>query len=197
MPRRMLICCRPCRRNSKQAMAELITIARPYAEAAFRLAREKAAFDPWSEMLRLLDIVVQDERVARCLGDPKVSGQQLESLILGVCGEQLDGAGRNFVQVLVHNDRLTVVPAIRALFEQLRLAHEGVLEAQIHSAFAIDNAQVDVLVRKLESKYQRTVRAEVSVDPQLIGGVKIVVGDKVFDATVRGKLDAMSAALTR
>jgi F-type H+-transporting ATPase subunit delta len=79
----------------------------------------------------------------------------------------------------------------------LRLAQEGVLEAQIHSAFSIDTAQVDELVRKLESKYQRKVRAQVSVDPQLIGGVKIVVGDKVFDATVRGKLDAMSAALTR
>ena len=178
-------------------MAELVTIARPYAEAAFRLAREKSAFDQWSEMLRLLDMIVEDERVARCIGDPKVSGQQLEGLVRGICGEQLDGAGRNFVQVLVHNDRLTAVPAIRELFEQLRLEHEGVLEAKIHSAFAIDSAQVDELVRKLESKYQRKVRAEVSVDPQLIGGVKIVVGDKVFDATVRGKLDAMSAALTR
>jgi F-type H+-transporting ATPase subunit delta len=79
----------------------------------------------------------------------------------------------------------------------LRLEHEGVLEAQIHSAFAIDDAQVNELVKKLESKYQRKIRAEISVDPRLIGGVKIVVGDKVFDATVRGKLDAMSAALTR
>jgi F-type H+-transporting ATPase subunit delta len=178
-------------------MAETITIARPYAEAAFRLAREKNAFEQWSGMLRLLDIVVRDERVARCIGDPKVSSQQLEGLILGICGEQLDGAGRNFVQVLIHNDRLAVVPAIHALFGQLRLAHEGVLEAHIHSAFAIDSAQADELVRKLESRYQRKVRAEVSIDPQLIGGVKIVVGDKVFDATVRGKLDAMSAALTR
>lgn len=178
-------------------MAELVTIARPYAEAAFRLAREKSAFDQWSAMLRLLDIIVQDERVARSLGDPNVSGQQLEGLILGICGEQLDGAGRNFVQILVHNDRLIALPAIRELFEQLRLEHEGVLEAQIHSAFAIDGTQVNDLVKKLEAKYQRKVRAEVSVDPQLIGGVKIVVGDKVFDATVRGKLDAMSAALTR
>ncbi len=178
-------------------MAETITIARPYAEAAFRLARENAALDQWSGMLRLLDLVVQDERVARCVGDPNVSGRELEGLILGICGEQLDGAGRNFVQVLVHNDRLTAVPAVRALFEQMRLEHEGVLEAKIHSAFAIDDAQVNQIVSKLETKYQRKVRAEVSVDPQLIGGVKIVVGDKVFDATVRGKLDAMSAALTR
>ena len=178
-------------------MAEAITIARPYAEAAFRLARETKSFDRWSEMLNLLDTVVRDARVEARIGDPNVSGQQLENLILGICGAQLDGAGRNFVQLLVSNDRLTVVPEIRALFEQLKLEHEGVLETEIHSAFAIDAAQVDQLVRKLETKYQRKVRAEVVVDPQLIGGVKIVVGDKVFDATVRGKLDAMAAALTR
>ena len=178
-------------------MAETITIARPYAEAAFRLAEETSAFDQWSGMLRLLDIVVRDERVALSIADPNVTGQQLEGLILGICGEQLNGAGRNFVQVLVHNDRLSVVPEIRTLFEQLKLAHEGVLETKIYSAFAIDSAQVEQLVRKIESKYQRKVRAQVSIDPQLIGGVKIVVGDKVFDATVRGKLDAMSAALTR
>ena len=178
-------------------MAETATLARPYAEAAFRLARETKSFDRWSEMLRLLDIVVRDARVAHCIGDPNVSGRRLEGLILGICDGQLEVAGQNFVQVLVHNDRLTVVPAIRALFEQLKLEHEGVLETEIYSAFAIDAAQVDQLVRKLESKYQRKVRAKVIVDPQLIGGVKIVVGDKVFDATVRGKLDAMSVALTR
>ncbi|MDB5811071.1 MAG: synthase subunit delta [Betaproteobacteria bacterium] len=178
-------------------MAEIITIARPYAEAVFRLAREKSAFDQWSQMLKLLDMVVTDERVARSITDPNVTAQQVEGLVLGVCGEQLDGAGRNFVQVLVQNDRLMVVPEIRALFEQLKLEHEGVLETEIHSAFAIEPAQVEQMVRKIEAKYQRKVRAEVRIDPQLIGGVKIVVGDKVFDATVRGKLDAMSAALTR
>ena len=178
-------------------MAEITTIARPYAEAAFRLAREQQTFGRWSEMLRLIDLVVRDERVARCISDPNVSAQQLEQLVLGVGGEQLDGAGRNFVQVLISNDRLVAVPAIVELFEQLRREHEGVLEAQIYSAFAIDGAQVDLLVKKLESKYQRKVRAQVSIDAQLIGGVKIVIGDKVFDATVRSKLDAMSAALIR
>lgn len=178
-------------------MADTVTVARPYAEATFRLARETSSLDKWSGMLRLLDTVVSDERVARHVGDPNVSGPQLEGMLLGICGEQLDGAGRNFVQMLVHNDRVTLIPAIRALFEGLKLEHEGVLETEIFSAFAMDGAQVDELVRKLEAKYQRKVRAKVSVDQDLIGGVKIVVGDKVFDATVRGRLDAMSAALTR
>jgi len=89
-----------------------------------------------------------------------------------------------------------VVPEMRALFEDLKREHEGLLEAQISSAFALDDEQKIRLVRRLETKYQRKVSAQVSVDPQLIGGVKIVVGDKVLDATVRGKLDAMAAALT-
>ena len=178
-------------------MAETVTIARPYAEAAFKLAHEVNRLEPWSQMLELLELVVGDAEVARCVGDPNVSAQQMESLILGVCGERLDGAGRNFVQVLVHNDRLALMPEIRAMFEALRLAQEGVVEAEIYSAFAIDDAQVAQLVNKLESKYQRKVSAQVIVDPALIGGIKIVVGDKVVDATVRGKLDAMSAALIR
>ncbi len=178
-------------------MAETVTIARPYAEAAFKLAREKNQLEAWSETLHLLDLVVQDAAVARCIGDPNVSTEQLQSLILGVCGDKLDAAGRNFVQVLEQNNRLAMLPEIRTMFDALRLEHEGVLEAEIHSAFAIDDAQVAQLVKKLESKYQRKVRAQVSVDAKLIGGIKIVVGDNVVDATVRGKLDAMSAALIR
>ncbi len=177
-------------------MAETVTIARPYAEAAFRLAREQGALDRWSQMLHFLEVVVQDESVARGIVDPNLTGRQLESLVLGVCGEQLDGAGRNFVQVLVDNDRLGVVPAIRTLFEALKREQEGVLEVQITSAFALDDEQQSRLVSRLEAKYQRKVSAQVSVDPQLIGGVKIVVGDKVLDASVRGKLDAMAVALT-
>lgn len=178
-------------------MAETITIARPYAEAAFKLAREKNQLEAWSKMMVLLDLVVRDAAVARCIRDPNVSAEKLQGLILGVCGEQLDGAGRNFVQVLQHNNRLSLLPEIRAMFDALRLEHEGVLEAEIHSAFAMDDAQVAQLVKKLENKYQRKVRAQVSVDAKLIGGIKIVVGDKVVDATVRGRLDAMSAALIR
>jgi F-type H+-transporting ATPase subunit delta len=177
-------------------MAELVTIARPYAEAVFRLARDKGNLAGWSDMLALVAAVVADSRVEGCIGNPNVSAKQLEGLILGVAGDRLDGAGRNFVQVLVQNDRIGLIPEIRALYEALRREHEGALDVKIYSALPVTDEQTARLVARLEKSHKRTVRAAVEVDKNLIGGVRIVVGDKVLDATVRGKLDAMAAALT-
>lgn len=177
-------------------MAELVTIARPYAEAAFRLARDTAALARWSDALALLDAVVVDPEVQRRIGDPNVSAQQLEGLILGVTGDRIDGAARNLVQVLIQNGRLELMPQIRTLYEVLRQEHEGVLEVRFVSALPIADEQLRALVARLEQKYKRKVSARVDLDPQLIGGVRAIVGDKVIDATVRGQLDAMAAALT-
>ena len=177
-------------------MAELATIARPYAEAAFRLALEGSALQHWSDMLELIEAVVSDEQVASRIGDPNVNEHGLESLILGSLGDRLDGSGRNFVQVLVQNGRLQVVPQIRGLYEELKRDHEGVLEAKIISALPVGDDQVRPLLDALEKKYGRKVSAQIEVDPELIGGARIIIGDKVIDATVRGRLDAMAAALT-
>lgn len=178
-------------------MAELDTIARPYAEAAFRLAREQSALEPWSEALALLEVVVQEPRVRALIGDPKLGRSELERLILGVAGDELPGHARNLVQVLLDNDRLELVPQVRSLYEALRREHESVIEAQIVAARPITDEQLGALVARLEATHQRRVRAKVEIDPDLIGGIKIVVGDKVIDATVRGKLDEMAAALSR
>jgi F-type H+-transporting ATPase subunit delta len=177
-------------------MAEPITVARPYAEAVFKLASEGNALALWSDAIANLDGVVADARVQACISDPKVSAQQLEGLVLGVVGDKLSGDARNFVQVLVQNNRLELMPLIRSHFEALKREKEGVLEAKIISALQMNDDQVKQLVAQLESKYKRKVTAQVETDASLIGGVKIVVGDKVIDATVRGKLDAMAAALT-
>jgi F-type H+-transporting ATPase subunit delta len=176
-------------------MAEPVTVARPYAEAVFKLASEGNALAAWSDAIANIAGVVADSRVQACISDPNVSAQQLEGLVLGVVGDKLSGEARNFVQVLVHNNRLDLMPLIRVHFEALKREQEGVLEAKIISALPMNDAQVNQLVAQLESKYQRKVTAQVETDASLIGGVKIVIGDKVIDATVRGKLDAMAAAL--
>jgi F-type H+-transporting ATPase subunit delta len=177
-------------------MAEPVTVARPYAEAVFKLAAEHNALAAWSDAIANIDGVVADSRVQACISDPKVSAQQLEALVLGVIGDKLSGDARNFVQVLVQNSRLDLMPLIREHYEALKREKEGVLEARIISALPMSDEQVKQLVAQLETKYQRKVTAQVETDASLIGGVKIVVGDKVIDATVRGKLDAMAAALT-
>ena len=177
-------------------MAEPVTVARPYAEAVFKLAVEGNALAAWSDAIANIDGVVADARVQACISDPKVSAQQLEGLVLGVVGDKLSGDARNFVQVLVQNGRLDLMPLIRTHFEALKREKEGVLEAKIISALPMNDAQVKQLVVQLETKYQRRVTAQVETDASLIGGVKIVIGDKVIDGTVRGKLDAMAAALT-
>ena len=178
-------------------MAELITVARPYAEAAFRLAVDGGKLAQWSDMLQLVEGIVENPDFAARIGDPNVDEQALEGLILGALGDRLDGHGRNLVQVLVQNGRLELVPQIRALYEDLRREHEGIVEARVISALPIDEAQVKPLLAALESKYGRKVSAQVEVDRSLIGGARIVIGDKVIDATVRGKLDAMATALAK
>lgn len=178
-------------------MAEPVTIARPYAEAAFRLARDSGTLAAWSDMLAMLDAVMADERVRAVIDDPNVTPQTLEAFILGVAGDRLDGAARNLVQMLVQNGRLELLAHIRNLYEELRREHEGVLEVRILTALPMSDEQVRGLVARLEAKHQRKVSAMVETDPNLIGGVRLLMGDKVIDATVRGKLDAMAAALTQ
>lgn len=178
-------------------MAELVTIARPYAEAAFTLAVENRNLGGWSGMLALLESVLMDKDVAQHVADPNVDDRALESLLLGLLGDKLDGQGRNFLQVLVQNGRLTLLSQIRELYEELRREHEGVLEAQITSAMPVSDEQLRDLVATLEKKYGRKVTAHVDVDRDLIGGARIMVGDKMIDATVRGRLDAMALALAQ
>jgi F-type H+-transporting ATPase subunit delta len=177
-------------------MAEPVTVARPYAEAAFKLASEKSNLSGWSQMLALLAVVARDPQMQARISNPNVSAQQVEALILSITGDKIDGLGRNFIQVLAHNRRLELLPQICDLFEALRREHDGVLKATIVSALPVNDEQTKQLVARLEAKYQRKISAQVEVDPQLIGGVRIMVGDKVIDATVRGRLDAMAAALT-
>jgi F-type H+-transporting ATPase subunit delta len=178
-------------------MAELATIARPYAEAVFRLAKEKNGLPAWSDALALVVTIYQDPQMQAAMANPKVTPADIERVMLATCGERIDGVARNFIQLLVHNRRLGVLPEIRSLFEKLKLEDEGKLDAKISSAFPLDEAQKASVVTLLSSRFKRRIDATVTVEPDLIGGIKVEVGDKVWDASVRGKLQAMAVTLTK
>jgi F-type H+-transporting ATPase subunit delta len=176
-------------------MAEASTVARPYAEAAFKLADEAGALGKWLEMLRALALVAADERVRAAVADPSLSDAQAAGLFISILAGKLDGEAENFVHVLAENGRLELLPEIRAQFEALKNEREGVLEAEVHSAFELSEAQVAELAQRLERKTGRKVRTTLQVDKDLIAGVRIVLGDKVIDGSARAQLGALEAAL--
>ena len=175
--------------------AEPSTVARPYAEAAFKLADEAGALAKWSETLAALAQVGQDARVRAAVADPNLSDAQVAGLFISILAGKLSGDAENFVRVLAQNNRLELLPQIREQFEALKNEREGVVEAEVQSAFELSDAQLTDLVQRLEKKTGRKVRAQVSVDSELIGGVKIVLGDKVIDGSARAQLSALETAL--
>lgn len=176
-------------------MAELTTIARPYAEAAFSLARDQNALPVWSRMLKLAAAVVADARIADALDNPKLDAPAKASLLLSICGDGLNAEGRNFVRLLVEADRIALMPAIASLFETLKDNADGVAKATIESAFALTPEDLSDLTIALERRFKRKVEATVVVNQDLIGGARITVGDNVIDGTVQERLRAMAVQL--
>src|SRR5690606_37423103 len=142
-----------------------------------------------------LAAIAADPQMRDCIADAKLTDDQLIQLVLGLAGEGLSAELQNFVRVLVTNERLQLLPEIRDLFVQLKNEHEGVQEAQIASAFPLDDATLTNLKSDLEARFKTKLHVQVSVDPELIGGVRIAIGDEVIDASVRVKLANMAAAL--
>jgi len=176
-------------------VAEPATIARPYAEAAFRLADAQGKLAEWSAALANLAAVAADERVRAAVGDPNLSAAKDAGLIISILTGKLTGDAENFVRVLAENGRLDVVTEIRTHFEALKNEREGTVEAEVTTAFEMDQAQIADLVARLEKRTGRKVKARVSVDKSLIGGVKVVIGDKVIDGSARAQLSALETAL--
>lgn len=178
-------------------MAEKTTIARPYAQAVFELAQERKELPRWSEMLHLAAAVVSDERVGALVGDPRVSKAQLAALIVDVGGERFTQEARHFVQLLAENGRLSVLPEIAAHYEDYRADAERTVEAQVISAFAIDEAQQKQVAAALKKRLGREVTVSCEVDESLLGGAIIRAGDLVIDGSVLGQLAKLKVALAR
>lgn len=178
-------------------MAEPSTIARPYAEAVFRLADASGKLADWSATLADLTKVGADSRISTQMRDPNLSTAKVAGLFLAVLSGRLIGEAENFVRVLADNHRLAVLPEIAAQFETLKNEREGTVEAEIVSAFPMDDAQLRDLVERLETKTGKRVKAHVTVDPELIAGVRVTIGDKVIDGSARAQLAALEATLKR
>jgi F-type H+-transporting ATPase subunit delta len=176
-------------------MAEPSTVARPYAEAVFKLADAAGALAKWSDMLAALAAVAADERVRGAVNDPNLSDGKVAGLFISILAGKLSGDAENLVRVLSENGRLELLPAIREQFEALKNEREGVMEAEVQSAFTLSDAQLADLVGRLEKKFGRKVKAKVTVDKELIGGVRLLIGDKVIDGSARAQLSALETAL--
>jgi F-type H+-transporting ATPase subunit delta len=176
-------------------MSELSTLARPYAEAVFRLAKEAGDLAAWSERLALIAAIAADARVDRLIGDPTVPAERIAELIISVAGDALGEKGQNFVKLLAANGRLGLIAEIVVQFERLKAEDEGVLEARIVSALPLTEAQIAALTEALKARFERRVNVTVAVDESLIGGAVIAIGDKVIDGSVKGRLERMASTL--
>ncbi len=179
-------------------MAELSTIARPYAEALFRVAQADgdASLVSWSDQVGNLAAVAGDPDMQQLIGDPRVTPDQLYGVFAGALGAKPEPRVENFIRTLIANDRLAVLPEIGTQFTQLVDATQGTAEAEIASAFPMSDADVTDLVAALEKKFEIKLKPTVKVDESLIGGVRVIVGDRVLDTSVRSRLDDMRAKLT-
>lgn len=178
-------------------MAEIATIARPYAEAVFRLAEADGRFESWSALLGRLAQAVAHADVRACIGNPNVGAAQLTDLLVSLMGEGVSAEAKNFVHLVVANRRLEAVGEIGEQYEQMVNERQGVVEAHVATAYPLEDAQLKDLVASLERRFKRKIEPQVTVDKGLIGGVTVTVGDEVIDGSVRGKLAAMSAALLK
>lgn len=175
-------------------MAQSQTIARPYADAAFKLAVEMNSLADWSDAFSRLSSVMQAESAQALIANPRLTAASIGAVIADAAG-QLSKEQRNFVQILAENDRLPVMPEIAGQFEEKRNRHEDVLDARVTSAYPLTEQQMTDIVATLQSRYGCKVKATSGVDSDLIGGVAIRIGDEMIDASVRGKLAQLAAAL--
>ena len=176
-------------------MAELRTLARPYARAAFEFARDKDALESWSQALTNAAGVSRHERVAALLSSPEYTASHLADTLISLCGEVFEDDQKNFIRVLADNKRLGLLPEISQLFEKLKAEQEKSLDVTVISAYALDGGILQTLTDVLSRKLARDVKVETEVDHSLIGGVLVRAGDTVIDGSVRGRLNKLAEAM--
>jgi F-type H+-transporting ATPase subunit delta len=176
-------------------MAQLTTLARPYAKAAFSTAESSGQLNAWSKGLGLLKTVAQAPRVAAYLADPSHNAGQQAQALINLCGNELDSKLQNFVLVLATNKRLGLLAEIVNLFELFKAERERTVDVDVTSAFPLDAAAEQQLAQALKKTLQRDVKLSTTVDKSLIGGVVVRAGDTVIDNSVRGRLQKLAEVI--
>lgn len=174
-------------------MSQALTLARPYARAAFSLARDAGALPAWSDALAFAARMAADPQVAALLGNPKLTQADVNTLLAPQAANETFG---NFLGLLFENRRLSLLPEIAGLYDELRFEAERVVKAKVTSAVALPAAELDTIKAALKKRFGRDVEVETAVDDSLIGGAVIAAGDVVIDGSIRGKLHRLDAALT-
>lgn len=178
-------------------MQENLTIARPYAQAAFAHAQGEGGVPAWSDALAFLSAAVTDPEMRRVISDPRVGRDRAVDLLLEVGGARFVGSFRNFIKVLSASHRLGIVPEIAQLFDEQRAAAENVVNAEVVSAFELEPHETQRIASALQSRLKKEVRVTQRVERELIGGAVVRVGDRVYDVSIRGGLTQLANQLNR
>ena len=176
-------------------MSDRLTIARPYARAAFAAAQERGTVAAWSEALHTARRVIEDPRVHELIGNPHVSAEQLADLVVEVGGE-LGTEWHELMHTLAQNGRLTLLPEIAALFDERKNEEDGVIDVTVTAARQLSAAQEEKLSLALSRRLKRKVRLHTALDAALIGGAKIQAGDLVIDGSLRTRLERLALELS-
>jgi len=176
-------------------MVEKVTLARPYAKAAFSAALEANDLASWSSALNTLSQVVSTDTMDALIDSPSLTAEEKTSALVNVCGDELDTKQASFVKVLAENNRLALFSNVASLYEVYRAAHERTVDVTVESAFELTVEQLESLQVNLKKTLERDVTVTSSVDSQLLGGVLIKADDTVIDASVRGRLDKLATAM--
>lgn len=176
-------------------MAELITLARPYAKAAFEHAKEAKQLKEWSKMLYLAALIASDSDVQVLVKNPDVTHEQIATLFINVAGSAFDESFNNMIHLLVDNRRVMLLPEMAQLFEKYRAEADKTLDVDVISAFEMNNEEKDHLTAALEKRFSREIILHCRVDSSLIAGAIIRAGDKVIDGSARGRLHQLTERL--
>ena len=176
-------------------MAELSTLARPYAKAAFQYAADANDLQAWSDSLAIVAAVAQQQAVVKLLSSPSYTAAQQAEKTIEICGDAINDKSRGFIQVLAENRRLQLLPQISQQFEVLKANREKTVEVSVVSASEISTEQQNKLASALSAKLEREVSMQVSIDDNLLGGAIVRAGDTVIDGSIRGRLAKLAEAL--